>query len=136
MKIACERCSSSCCSLIDRMMRCERQWHYGLSGRNKAVGRAQLYGNLKIRRVDLGGRGKSEGKKSKEKSIIWNRLQYGTANVARMRHGSGSKRSETAPLREFVTRVVVDRSKNKIKQNKNKIKNRKRKMITALRKWK
>jgi hypothetical protein len=64
MKIACERCESSCCVLIDRMMRCETQWHYGHSGRNKAVCRAQFYGDLSIHRgLFSREERKSEGKK-------------------------------------------------------------------------
>ena len=42
MKIACERCQSSWKVLIDRMMRCGGQWHYGLSGREEAVCRPIL----------------------------------------------------------------------------------------------
>ena len=42
MKIARKTCQSSCRVLIDRMMRCKKQWHYGLSRRDKAVSRAIL----------------------------------------------------------------------------------------------
>jgi hypothetical protein len=38
MKVAWSRRSTSCqFVVIDRMMRCEGRWHYGLSGEDKAV---------------------------------------------------------------------------------------------------
>ena len=76
MKIAWSRCESSCCVVIDRMMRCEAGWHYGLSGKNKAVRGGQSSGDLSwAGRVILEGeRAKEKEKDEREKSIIWNGL--------------------------------------------------------------
>jgi len=59
--------------LIDRMMRCETQWHYGLSGRDKAVCCAQFYGDLRLRRGERGERAK---RKKKEWKNVYSGIDY------------------------------------------------------------
>lgn len=61
MKIARETCQASCWLVIDRMMRCGKQWHYGLSGRDKAVSR-----NCTATKDYTGGYFQGRGKRAKD----------------------------------------------------------------------
>ena len=76
MKIACETCRSSCYVLIDRMMRCETQWHYGLSGRDEAVCRAILRRSKGTPASSFRGR---EGKDLSKS--VYSRTDYGTLRL-------------------------------------------------------
>jgi hypothetical protein len=65
--------------LIDRMMRCGARWHYGLSGRDKAVYRRQFSGNQRLRRGVVSGR--EEKERRKKEGGARSQIDYGTLRL-------------------------------------------------------